>query len=375
MDKAVLRIIDANANRASEAARVLEDAARLGLGDAAVALRCKSLRHALRNAVGGIDSAELHASRDTPGDVGTSMTGEMEGERGSLAEVCIAAGKRLGEALRVLEETLKLLPGSEICAGRVKALRYEGYELGKHVTLALARPRRQWRLCVILSEVLCNLSWDEVARAAIRGGADCLQLREKAMPGRQLLARAEALMGIASENTGPSASRVDIIINDRPDIASMVGAAGVHLGQDDVTVEAARRVLGPRQIVGVSTACIADARRALEDGADYVGLGPMYPSTTKRKAGLAGVEYLRDFRAWDRTRVEGVGGAALPYLAISGIDAMRAGQLASEGCAGVAVSSVVCSSTEPEKVCAAIVRAMGGACGAGGSAGGDKSQG
>lgn len=363
MDRSLLRIIDANANRASEAARVLEDSARLGLGDAQLAWRGKEIRHKLRSALSFVDSSSLLAARDTPGDVGTGMTGSTEARRSGLTEICAAAGKRLGEALRVLEETLKAAPiDGPAAAATIKALRYEAYELEKLVVLAVSRPRRQWKLCVLITESLCtHMLWEEVARAAIRGGADCLQLREKMLTGQELFARAKRLVAIAAEtpigNRGADA-KADVIINDRADIAGASGAAGVHLGQADLPVTAARAVLGPRQIIGVSTSCIDDARRAFDNGADYVGLGPMFASSTKVKERLAGIEYLREFLAWDNTRTAETGGPPVPYLAISGIDVSRAGQLASAGCAGVAVSSVVCSSTEPERVCSEIVRAM-----------------
>ncbi len=359
MDRAVLRMIDANANRASEGARVLEDAARLGLGRADLSARCKSLRHGLRAALAGIAGAELLASRDTPRDVGTGLTGAGETGRADLAGVCTAAAKRLGEALRVLEETLKLSPTGGAAAGAIKALRYEGYELEKQVVLALSRPRRQWTLCVLITEALCtHHPWEEVARAAIRGGADCLQLREKEMAGRTLLERAKTLVRIAAETPGPDGGHADVIINDRADIALASDAAGVHIGQTDLPIEAARSVVGPMKLVGVSTSKLEEARKAFEEGADYVGLGPMYPSGTKPKDRLAGIEYLREFVEWNQKRVAEVGGLPFPHVAISGIDASRAGSLASAGCAGVAVSSVVCSSVEPERVCVEIVRAM-----------------
>lgn len=362
MDRATFRIIDANANRASEGVRVLEDAARLGLGNAAMAARCKSLRHALRSALLPVDALERLAARDTPGDVGTRMTGATEHQREDLAGVCTAAAKRAAEALRVLEEMLKTVPQSgATAAASIRMLRYDVYELEKLVVLAASRPRRQWKLCVLITESLCaHLPWEDVARAAIRGGADCLQLREKDMPGCELLARARALVAIAAASPigGDSALRADVIINDHAEVAAAAGAAGVHLGQTDIPVAAARMVLGPQQLVGISTSCIEHARQAFDDGADYVGLGPMFPSATKTKDRLAGIEYLREFLAWDRARVRETGGGPLPHLAISGIDASRAGQLASEGCAGVAVSSVVCSSAWPEKVCAQIVQAM-----------------
>jgi thiamine-phosphate pyrophosphorylase len=353
-------MIDANANRAGEGMRVLEDAARLGLGHAGLAARCKTLRHGLRAALAGIGPVELLGGRDTPGDVGTRLTGEGEAARADLRGICIAAAKRMAEALRVLEEMLKLISDGGNASAAIKALRYEGYELEKQIVLALSRPRRQWKLCVLITELLCtHHSWDAVARAALRGGADCLQLREKEMSGKQLLARARALVKIAADTAGPEGRHADVIINDRADVAAASCAAGVHLGQADLPVEAARRVMGPSMIVGVSTSNLEESQKAFDDGADYVGLGPMFPSGTKPKDRIAGVEYVRGFVKWDRARLAENGGEPFPHLAISGIDASRAALLASEGCAGVAVSSVVCSAAEPERVCSEIRAALG----------------
>ena len=123
----VLRIIDANANRAREALRVMEEAARFLLNDVALTEAIKQLRHDLASAINLLGMIE--AWRDTPGDVGVGVTTATEGVRASASDVAIAAGKRLSEALRAIEEYAKTIDGG--VASRVEALRYRGYEVEK----------------------------------------------------------------------------------------------------------------------------------------------------------------------------------------------------------------------------------------------------
>lgn len=348
----IVRMIDANANRACEAARVLEDLARFVLGDGEVASGFKSLRHDLRGAVGatGIDPLMLAAWRDPEGDPGTRLSHEGEARRAGTPAIASAAAGRLGEALRAIEESLKTIDSER---GReVERLRYGAYALSRRVELALGTGRaRQWRVCVLLTESLCvHHAWDEVARLAIEGGADCLQLREKSMEGGALVERARALVEIARP------AGVSVIVNDRVDIALLSGADGVHVGQRDLGVRDVRRIAGAGLLVGVSAADLAQARRAVSDGADSIGCGPMFASTTKVKPVLSGPEFVREV----------VGDAVcggVPHLAISGISPENIGVLVAAGCRGVAVSSVVCGAADPAGVCRELRRAFDGASG------------
>ncbi|MFW6059285.1 MAG: thiamine phosphate synthase [Phycisphaeraceae bacterium] len=332
----VLRIIDANANRAREALRVMEEAARFVLDDAPLTGALKALRHDLAAALAGLDG--LEAARDTPGDVGTHLSTPREAQRESVAQVTIAAGKRLSEALRAMEEYGKAVDGA--FAGRVESLRYRGYDLEHQLNLALGSgARRQWRVCVLISESLCaHHHWLDVARACIDGGADCVQLREKEIDAGELLERTRRLVELARPRG------VSVIVNDRPDVALLGGADGVHLGQSDLPCRAARRLVGRQLLIGVSTQALAQAEQALRDGADYCGVGPMFASTTKRKDRLAGPAYLAQFLEWNR----------LPHLAIGGITPENVEQLTAVGGRGVAVSSCVCSSENPGEVVRAL---------------------
>jgi thiamine-phosphate pyrophosphorylase len=391
------RIIDANANRAREALRVMEDAARFVLDDRDLCARLKSLRHGLAEAIGPI-MLEGIAWRDTAGDVGTSVSTASEGQREGMREVVVAAGKRLSEALRSIEECAKTLPAeprpeaTTPMGATIERLRYLGYNIERDLVLAMGSGRTpRWKLCVVLSESLCtHLPWLEVARRAIEGGADCLQLREKAMDSRELLQRARALvelargrrdsegafpggtgfqpvMGEACDNAGnpdpsphrleagatkASAAKPTVIINDRPDIALLSGADGVHLGQSDLTVRDARRVIGFDLLVGVSTENLEQATGARRDGADYCGVGPMFPTSTKLKPRLAGPAYLREYLDCDPSLP--------PGLAIGGVTPERMAELRQAGPGfgerwGVAVSSAVCGATDPAAVCRAII--------------------
>ncbi len=347
---ALLRILDANANRAREALRVLEDIARFALDRADLAAACKALRHDLREALAPIDPASLLASRDTPSDVGTSISAPGEYARPGIAGIARANASRLAESLRSLEETLKALDLPDV-SRTIEQSRYRAYELERLLLFALSPIAPQPRLCVLLTESLCTYHpWQRVAELAVEGGADALQLREKKLSDAELLVRARWLVDLARSHARPrGGSRPHIVINDRPDIALLAGADAVHLGQTDLPVREARELIAWKLAIGVSTSNLDQARRALRDGADSFGLGPMFPSTTKPKDFLAGPAYLREYLADPLLRDR-------PHLAISGITAANARDLAVLGCRGIAISSAVCSSPDPRSAAAELAR-------------------
>jgi len=229
----VLRILDANFNRAREALRVMEEAARFILDDAALCEAIKKLRHELSQALACVPNLEAH--RDTPGDVGTTIKTADEQRRESVSDVAIAAGKRLSEALRAIEEFSKTLdvriPSTQqSLAAAVESMRYRGYDIEQKLVRALATGQaKQWKLCVLISEELCpSRDWFTVAQGVVAGGADCVQLREKHLDAGELLSRARKLVQLCRP------AGVSVIINDRPDVAMLAEADGVHLGQTDL---------------------------------------------------------------------------------------------------------------------------------------------
>lgn len=339
-----LRIIDANANRAREALRVMEEAARFILNDAELTGALKKLRHELADLMSTIGGLEAH--RDTTADVGTTISTAQEQQRGGLAAVATAAGKRLTEALRAIEEYAKTLP--KTASGlpqQIEQLRYRVYSLEQQLNQRLAATTaRQWPLCVLVSESLCRYhSWQDVARLAWDAGADCVQLREKQLDDRELLTRAEQLAAVPGRGT--------LIINDRPDIALLSGADGVHVGQTDLPVAEVRKLVGNQLIVGVSTSCLDQAKQAVEGGADYCALGPMFPTTTVDKPDIAGPGYLKQFLArYPHTA----------HLAIGGIHADNVSDLVDVGVKGIAVASAVCGAKDPADITAHLLEALSG---------------
>ena len=126
-------------------------------------------------------------------------------------------------------------------------------------------------------------------------------------------------------------------MNDRPDIAVLAEADGVHIGQDELTVSEARRIVGPERLIGVSTHTIEQARQAVLDGADYLGVGPTFPSGTKSFESFAGLEFIRQVAAE----------ITLPWFAIGGIDAKNLATVLDAGASRIAVSGAILTATDP----------------------------
>lgn len=352
------RIIDANLNRSREALRTLEDLARFVLDDESLCARLKHARHALIDAADllPIDLAALLAWRDTPGDVGTRVTAGGEYQRATAGDIASAAFGRLQEGLRSMEECAKILGAEGGATGDAarafEQVRYASYELERLLAQRLGGGRaRQWLLCVLLTSSMCaHHSPLRVAELCIEGGASALQVREKDLDSREFLGTIRRVIEIARP------AGVPVIVNDRVDLAMLAGAAGVHVGQSDLSVRDVRRLAGASLLVGVSTTNMEQARRAAADGADYCGVGPMFPTTTKDRA-PAGVAYLREFL---REYSGELGGTcrSVPHLAIGGITPDNVGELVEAGCRGVAVSGAVCRSSDPRGVCERFVAAL-----------------
>jgi thiamine-phosphate pyrophosphorylase len=332
MNGAVLRLLDANANRAREALRVLEDYTRFVRDDADLSERLKTIRHELTGVLASF-LADAILWRDTPNDVGTTIKTPAEGVREDVWHVVTAAGKRLGEALRAIEEYLKTLDTG--AASTIEDLRYRFYDVEQRIALTL-RPAGSGsafsdvRLYVLITESICKVPWLDAARLAIEGGADCLQLREKSLDSGELLRRAKDFVSLCKRHHAIS------IINDRPDIAALSGADGVHVGQDDLPVTEVRKLLGTSKIVGVSTHNVEQAQLAQSNGADYIGVGPVFRSETKTRQFLPGLDFARQVSAE----------ITIPAIAIAGITRENVGQVLETGIKAVAVTSAVIGTTD-----------------------------
>lgn len=326
-----LRILDAAANRAREGLRVLEDYVRFVLDDAHLSKGLKTWRHTLSHALQRIAPHQLLAARETEQDIGTRIHTLTESKRDSLADVVQANFKRVEEATRTLEEFGKILSGD--LGQQIGQLRYEIYTLEKAVLQTqFARDRLAGRsLYLLITEDLCHHGSGPALRGAMQGGVGIVQLREKKVNDRELVSKGRRIRDWTRE------SNVLFIMNDRPDLAVLTEADGVHVGQDELTVKDARRIIGPDKLVGVSTHTIEQARQAVLDGADYIGVGPVFPSTTKQFDAFAGLDFVKQVAAEIR----------LPFYAIGGIHQENIEAVVAAGATRVAVSSAICNAADP----------------------------
>jgi thiamine-phosphate pyrophosphorylase len=190
-----------------------------------------------------------------------------------------------------------------------------------------------WKLYVITDKAGAEKRpLKETVRLAIEGGADVIQLRDKAASDRELARMAEELLTV----TRPK--RIPLIINDRISVAASVGADGVHLGQDDDSLDKARKILGPDAIVGRSTHSREQAIKAQTEGFDYIGVGPVFATPTKPSYEAVGLELVR-FAA---------GSIRIPFVAIGGIDPSNAGQVKKMGAKTIAVVRAIMAGDSPD---------------------------
>ena len=203
------------------------------------------------------------------------------------------------------------------------------------------------RVYALLTERFCRLPWRQVAEGLLAGGADVVQLREKDLPGRELLARARILRELTA------ATGALLIVNDRPDVAALSGADGVHLGQDDLPPAEVRRMVGPGMLVGWSTHSATQAAEAAGLPVDYIGVGPFAATATKGYETGLGPELVR--AACRRT--------ALPIVAIGGITCENAARAVEAGSTAVAACAALCGDADPAAAARRLRAVVDGAAG------------
>jgi thiamine-phosphate pyrophosphorylase len=341
-DMETARIVDAAANRAREALRVLEDYCRFALNDGVLSVELKRLRHEFSELMEQFPPALLLGARDTLGDVGTAASTERERRRDSVHEVLTANSKRLQEALRSLEEFAKLR-GQGLATGLEK-LRYQAYTLERALVLGHQARQRlaQARLYVLLTASQCSSGLEWTIAEAAAGGAQIMQLREKQLSDRELLERARKVRGWTRK------AGVLFILNDRPDVARLCAADGVHLGQDDLPIREARRILGPEALIGVSTHDLEQVRKAILEGASYIGVGPTFASKSKTFSEFPGLAFVEA-----ATRA-----TTLPAFVIGGVNPENINAAIAAGARRVAVSDAICRAEEPALAAAQLRRAL-----------------
>lgn len=324
-------MLDAAINRASEGIRVVEDYTRMVMNDAHLSQKLKQLRHDVSSATATFDREKRIASRDSQSDVGRSNRTESEYHRENEAGVVQANMSRVAQALRTIEEFSKTADSN--VAANVEQLRYDVYTLEKAIltTLLSVKSLANTSLYVLVDGMGDSETLKRTCKSLIDAGVDMFQLRDKQLQDRELVAAGRVLTEVTR------GTEVKWIMNDRCDLALAAGADGVHLGQEDLLVGDARRVVGPAKLVGVSTHSIEHARQAVIDGANYIGVGPVFPSQTKSFKSHVGVELVQEVMAEIR----------LPFFPIGGINMENIQTLTAAGCGSAAVSGAIVRSDAP----------------------------
>ena len=330
------RIIDANLNRATEGLRVIEEIARFILSDTELSARLKTIRHELQKFF-DVEYDILLDSRDTLNDVGCNIINPDKKE--SLDSIFKANFKRVEEAFRVLNQYASL----------DDSYRYRIYTIEKEMRSKLKLDYKKFFLNdkkLYLVTNSDNFESDEIfldrVALSIKSGVDIVQLREKNTTSKRFIYLAQRIRELTS-HFGAA-----FIVNDRVDIAKISNADGVHLGQDDIPVSYAREILGDNAIIGVSTHCPEHAKKAITDGADYIGVGPVFKTPTKPSKDPVGLEYVK----WAADNVN------IPFFAIGSIDTANIKEVVQAGAKRVAVIRAIMYADDIESNCKILKSAL-----------------
>ncbi len=325
-EPAIYRILDANLDRAREGLRIIEEWCRFALNNSEWAEECKNMRQELAS----WHSPELRAARDTMGDVGTELSHPREEVRQDVEQLLQANICRVEEALRVLEEYGKLY--NPEMAKACKQMRYRVYTIENNL-LAYQQGKQLGNafLCLITTPSENLLA---IVEAALQGGLSLVQYRDKNSDDLLRLTYAYKLKELCH--------RYDalLMVNDRVDLALAIDADGVHLGQQDFPVGLARDILGKKKIIGCSTTNPEEMERAINDGADYIGVGPVYATPNKQGKTPSGLEYVK-YAAQN---------CPIPWYAIGGIDTKNINEVLSAGADRVAVVRGIMQAEQPTLV-------------------------
>lgn len=212
--------------------------------------------------------------------------------------------------------------------------KFNQYSIRDLANIEVEKVEYKYPLYLVTDEKACKgKDFYESVEASIRGGAKIVQLREKNMDTRDFFKRALKLKEICHKHG------VDFVINDRLDIAIAVDADGVHLGQSDMPIEKAKEILGHKKIIGISAKNMEEALEAQKYGADYIGVGAIFATDTKKDSGLIDLETLKEM----------TNQINIPVLAIGGIGLGKLGYLKDTGIDGICVISDILGSDDPEK--------------------------
>ncbi len=318
----VYRIIDANSNRISEGLRTLEDFFRFASPDKQINEKLRDLRHHVRGALKEFDSMMI-SSRDSLNDNGLVLSQLSDIDRRSSRKEFITANfKRIEEALRSIEENLKLT-GKNEKSKFIESLRFSVYELEKQALSKIIKRIPAGIYGITAEEFSKGRSNLFVAKEMISAGINIIQYREK----EERKSRNTMLQECREIRKMTRDAGAMFIVNDYLDIALLSEADGIHCGQTDLSVSEIRQ-LSSDLMIGISTETQDQGKKAVLDGADYIGIGPIFKTGTKKDAAdPVGLNYLK-YAAQNIN---------IPFVAIGGIKAHNLEQVLMTGTSSIAI--------------------------------------
>ncbi len=338
MDKnlAIARILDANLDRAREGLRVVEEWCRLGLENSHCAENCKQMRQEIAH----WHTSDLRMARDTPNDPGTHLSHPQEAIRETIEQLLQANLCRVQEALRVLEEYGKLYDPN--MGNAFKKIRYQVYTLESELLQPYCYQKLKNSAVYLVTSSTENLF--KIVESALQGGLSLVQYRKKNIDDIIRIEMAQKLCELCHKYDAL------FIVNDRADIALEVNADGVHLGQQDIPIALAKRILGPNKIIGRSTTNPQEMAKAIAEGADYIGVGPVYATPTKPDKQAAGLDYIKYATKH----------SPIPWFAIGGIDENNLTEVMASGATQVAVVRAIMEADDPKKTTQKLLKNLQG---------------
>tara|TARA_Y100001968_G_scaffold240234_1_gene223759 strand:+ start:1 stop:954 length:954 start_codon:yes stop_codon:yes gene_type:complete len=305
----------------------MEDWCRFGLKRNDFSIQIKDWRHQL----GAHHHAIYREARLTSEDPAMGVSHPLQKNRSTPEEIFIANSSRVQEALRVLEEFTRITDPklSEVAT----KIRYETYKIEIKVlnTKEGINKRQVLKNCSIYLVTTNRKDLKEIVLKALEAGIKIVQYREKFLNDNEKIHQAKDLASMCKKYNSL------FLVNDRIDIALAVNADGIHLGQEDIPTTVARQLLGPEKIIGRSTHCLEDIKNAEKEGCDYIGIGPIFPSKTKKKLNPIGIDYLR----------KGLNKTLLPAFAIGGINSSNINEINHINNLRIAVSDAIINSSDP----------------------------
>ncbi len=326
-DNRIAQLIDANLDRAREGLRVMEDWCRFGLKRSDFSIQIKDWRQQL-----GLHHHSIYRkARLTSNDPAMGVSHQLQKVRSTPEAVFIANSSRVQEALRVIEEFTRITDPT-LCE-IATTIRYETYEIQiKVLNSSEGINKRKILQDSFIYLITTNRSdLEEVVLQALKAGVKIVQYREKFLNDNEKISQAKCLASLCKKYNSL------FIVNDRIDIAIAVDADGVHLGKEDIPTKIARELLGAEKIIGRSTHCLEDIKNAEEEGCDYIGIGPIFSSETKKELNPIGIDHLK----------KGSSETLLPAFAIGGINNSNIKKLNQINNLRIAVSNAIINSNDP----------------------------